>query len=93
MKGLLPSVFKYLESGNIETIALNQADSVSLFGSNERISEDNLDVINMMLYVKDWYNVSREAYHEFASICKELSRHYKIKDRIRELNKVWHATQ
>ena len=78
-----------LESGNVETITLNQADSVSLFGSNERISEDNLDVINMMLYVKDWYNVSGEAYHEFASICKELPRHYKIKDRIRELNKLW----
>jgi len=43
----------------------------------------------MMLYVKDWYNVSGEAYCEFARICKELPPHHKIKDRIHELNKLW----
>ena len=76
----------------VETISLNQADSASLFGQNERMSEENLDVINMMLYVKDWHNVSGKAYHEFASICKELPRHYKIKERIAELNKLWNIT-
>ena len=76
----------------VETISLSQADSGSLFGQNERMSEENLDVINMMLYVKDWYNVSGEAYHEFASICKELPRHHKIKERIAELNKLWNIT-
>ena len=93
-EGLVPLSIQVrnLESGMVETISLSQADSASLFGQNERMSEENLDVINMMLYVKDWYNVSGEAYHEFASICKELPRHYKIKERIAELNKLWNIT-
>ncbi len=43
----------------------------------------------MILFVKDWYNVSGDAYHELASICKELPWHYKIKQRIAELNRRW----
>ena len=86
-EGLVPLSIQVrnLESGMVETISLSQADSASLFGQNERISEENLDVINMMLYVKDWYNASGEVYHEFASICKELPRHYKIKERLRRV--------
>ena len=93
-EGLVPLSIQVrnLESGMVETISLSQADSASLFGQNERMSEENLDVIIMMLYVKDWYNVSGEAYHEFASICKELPHHYKIKERIAELNKLWNIT-
>ena len=90
-EGLVPISIQVrnLESGMVETISLSQADSASLFGQNERMSEENLDIINMMLYVKDWYNVSGEAYHKFASICKGLPRHYKIKERIAELNRFW----
>ena len=43
----------------------------------------------MMILVKDQYNVSGRAYHEMARICKEMPRHYRIKERIGELNKLW----
>ena len=43
----------------------------------------------MILLIKDSYNISGGAYHELAAICKSLPRHYKIKQRIRKLNKLW----
>ena len=53
------------------------------------VSEDEIDQLNMLLLVKDQYNVSGWAYHEMASICKRMPRHYKIKKRIQELNRLW----
>ena len=47
----------------------------------------------MMLYVKDRYCVSGDAYHELAQACKHMPRHYKIKVRIMELNKLWNICQ
>ena len=43
----------------------------------------------MMLYVKDKYNISGSAYHELASLCREMPRHYRLKQRITELNSKW----
>ena len=77
------------ESGKTETVSLSQSDTISLFGPGDDTSEDNLAIINMLLFVKDWYNISGEAYHELASICKALPRHYGIKQRIAELNRLW----
>ena len=48
-----------------------------------------MNSINMMLFVKDKYNNSGGAYHEMTRICKTLPQHYKLKDRIKELNKLW----
>ena len=45
--------------------------------------------LNTIILVKDQYNVSGLAYHEMAKVCKEMPRHYKIKERIRELNTLW----
>ena len=52
----------------------------------------DLDILDMMLYVKDSYNVSHTAYHELTQVCAQMPRQYKIKDRIRELNKLWNIT-
>ena len=40
----------------------------------------------MLLYVKDRHNVSGDAYHEMAQMCKAMPRHYKLKQRIAKLN-------
>ena len=72
-----------------QTVFLSRSDSISLFGSVDDTSKENLAIINMLLFVKDWYNISGEAYHELASICKALPRHYGIKQRITELNRLW----
>lgn len=64
--------------------------SKDILGNDEEsISTDDIDILNMMILVKDQYNVSGRAYHEMARICKEMPRHYRIKERIGELNKLW----
>ena len=74
-------------TGEEEAIDMNPED---LLGPDENhITESEIDNINMMLYIKDKYNVSGGAYHELSQICKSMPRHYKIKVRIRELNKLW----
>lgn len=61
-----------------------------MFGQNiESVSNDDLDMLNMILFVKDRYNISGEAYHQLARICKDLPRHWKLKRRIKELNSLW----
>ena len=67
---------------------MNTETCQEVFGQ-DAISDDDLDTLNMILYVKDRYNVSGQAYHEFAKICKQLPWHWKIKKRIKELNNQW----
>lgn len=55
----------------------------------ETCSRDDADMIKMMLYVKDRYNVSTVAYHEMASLCRQMPRSYKLKDKIVDLNSKW----
>ena len=76
------------KTGNVEAIVLNKQHCEEIFGQSE-ITDDELDMINMLLFVKDKYDVSGRAYHEFATVCKQLPRHYKLKRRISELNELW----
>ena len=43
----------------------------------------------MLLYVKDTHNVSGNAYHEMAQLCNAMPQHYKLKQHIIELNRLW----
>ena len=52
------------------------------------LAQDELDTANMMFYIKDHFDVSGRAYHEMAQVCKEMPRHYKLKNRIVELDKL-----
>lgn len=57
--------------------------------SGEELTEKDADIVSMMLYIKDRYNISGSAYHELASLCHQMPRHYRLKDRISELNSKW----
>ena len=52
-----------MSTGKTELIDLRNEDEVN---------EDDMDMIDMTLYVKDWYNVLHDAYHELAKLCKEM---------------------
>ena len=78
---------KNIRTGVVETISLN---SEEVFGQNtDMISGKESDMLNMMLFIKDRFSVSGKAYHQMAKVCKEMPRHYKLKERIQELNKLW----
>ena len=72
-----------------KTIELNADGVEAMFGPDPVMIQDDEDQINMMLFVKDRYDLSQDAYHEMAKICKEMPRHYLLKRRITELNKLW----
>lgn len=74
-------------TGQEESIDLNT--DYLLATDESHITDVEMDTINMMLYIKDKYNISGGAYHEVTQICKEMPRHYKLKERINELNKIW----
>jgi hypothetical protein len=54
---------------------------------------NNVDYINLLLYTKDRFGVSNQAYHELSMICKEMPRSWKVNERIKEINKKWNLTQ
>ena len=70
-------------TGKEETIDLN---TDGLIGTGENIKESEIDTLNMMLFIKGTFNTSGGTYHE---MCKDLPRHYKLKECISELNKIW----
>ena len=74
-------------TGQEESINLNT--DCLLATDESRITDVEMDTINMMLYIKDKYNISGGAYHEMTQLCKGMPRHYKLKERINELNKIW----
>ena len=76
------------KSGDVETIVLNKQCCEEIFDQGN-VADDELDMINMLNMLKDKYDVSGRAYHEFATVCKQLPRHYKLKRRISELNELW----
>ena len=61
-----------MSTGKEEAISLCNQDLIELFGQFNDVDKDTLDMVNMMLYIKDWYNVSDGAYHELAKVCREM---------------------
>ena len=55
----------------------------------EELEDEDKDILSMMVYVKDQFSVSGSAYHEMAKVCRRMLRHYKIKQKIAELNQMW----
>ena len=77
------------ESKQLDRITLQTDIARALNIGDEQISDQDVDMISTMLFVKDKYNISGSAYHEMASLCHQMPRHYCLKQRIPELNTKW----
>ena len=88
MESYTPTKLELIKNSTGEAETLQLAQDI-LGPEGDTLTQDDLDMINMLLLVKDRYHVFGRAYHEMASICKEMPRHYKIKQRIRTLNELW----
>ena len=75
-------------SKEIETINLHTTANIE-HAIRENITDEEENVLRMMLFVKDRFCVSGSAYHEMAQACKQMPRHYKLKEKITELNSLW----
>ena len=81
------------ETNQFDSIILRSEIEKAFDVSDEQVSGQDMDIISMMLYVKDKYNVSGAAYHEIASLCREMPRHYRLKQKIAELNATYDQHQ
>ena len=93
--GLYNFIATKIEVLNTDT---NQCETFNLVGEGERtftgsdpkeLTNDDLDNINMWLYLKDKFNISNEARHEIAMKANDVPNTYSIKKRIKELNSKW----
>ncbi len=55
---------KITSTGRVERVVLKRDELQQLFGTEEEITEENIDVLNMLLLLKDQYHISMSAYHE-----------------------------
>ena len=76
-------------TGEEEELELCSDNLKQMFGETDEISKDAIDTVNMMLYIKDWHNVSDCAYHELAKVSTQMPRQYKLRERISALNTLW----
>ncbi|CAH3115767.1 unnamed protein product, partial [Pocillopora meandrina] len=76
----------------------NQYETFNLVGEGElpftesgpkALNNDDIDNINMWLYLKDKFIISNEAWHEIAIKANDPPNIYSIKKRINELNSDW----
>ena len=72
-----------------ETINLINEDEIDPSSDTETITNEEIDEINLLLYTKERFNISNDAYHELSMTCKELPRLWKVQERIKSLNRKW----
>lgn len=75
-----------------ETLTLVDNNNIQNSSRAETVTDEEIDDINLLLYTKERFNISNEAYHELSMICKELPRSWKVKERIKALNSKWNLS-
>ena len=77
------------ETNETEKLTLRKDLGIALNLDGEDLGEQEADIISMVLFIKDRYHISGSAYHELASLCHAMPRHYRLKEKIAELNSKW----
>ncbi|KAL9970448.1 hypothetical protein ACROYT_G022824 [Oculina patagonica] len=75
-----------------ETITLVDEENIRPSSQTEVLTDEDIDEIHLLLYSKERFNVSNEAYHELSMICKDLPRSWKVHERIKALNSKWNLS-
>ena len=80
-----------LSTGETETFFLEESDAHSSQGSGEEIKADDEQVneLNMWLYIKDKLSISNEAWHELAMKTDGPPNLYKLIKHAKDLNSKW----
>ena len=82
------------DTQSYETFNLLDDDSeLELTGEQEKLDDQDIENINLMLYIKERFNISDMAWHELSMKHKEMPHVYSIKKRIQSLNGMWNITE
>ena len=73
-----------------ETISLVEEGELKLLETEPKeLTDNDIDDIDMWVYLKDKFNISNEAWHELAMKCKDMPTKYKICKHLDKLNANW----
>lgn len=75
-----------------ETVNLLGEEEIHTSSHTETLTDKEIDEINLLLYTKERFNVSNEAYNELSMTSKELPRSWRVQQRIKALNAKWNLT-
>ena len=75
-----------------ETLTLVDKDNIENSSRTETLTDEEIDDVNFLLYTKERFNISNEAYHELSMIFKELPRSWKVQERIKASNSKWNLS-
>lgn len=79
-------------SNEYETLTLVDEENIQTSSQTETLTDGDIDEINLLLYTKERFNISNEAYHELSMICKDLPRSWKVQERIKYINSKWNLS-
>ena len=57
--------------------------------ASTKLTDENIDDINMWIYIKEQFNISNEAWYELALKTRQMPNIYKIEKKVKELNATW----
>lgn len=79
-----------MDANNYETFSLIDDEELEHFDcSTKEISDDDMDNLNMWLYLKDKFQISNEARGELSRSAKEVPNLYKMTKQMKELSSKW----
>ena len=87
LEGFTPSKLEILNNTTEEVETIHLAADI-LGPDVYSATQEDFELINMVLLIKDKHSTI-PFYHEMASVCKKMPKHYKLKQRVKELNTLW----
>ena len=73
-----------------ETFSLTDQTEIQLKENiPTELTDEDIDDINMWIYIKDKFNISNEAWHGLAMKTKQIPNIYKVEKKLKELNANW----
>ena len=84
---MLFGIRKTEKNNAYETISLVEEGELQLLEIEPK--EQDIDDINMWVYLEDKFNISNEAWHELAMKCKDVPTKYEICKHLDNLNADW----
>lgn len=76
-----------------EMITLLDEEEVDTSCHTETLTDEEIDKINLLLYTKDRFNISNEAYHELSMTCNGLPKSWRVQEKINYLNAKWSLSE
>ena len=77
------------DTGVAESFTFTEHDELLVAEAEEKVTQNEIDNLNMWLYIKDKFNISNEAWHEIAMKSDDPPCLYRIIKHMQQVNQKW----